>query len=90
MTNRRVDCYNVEAPAGGCAAEADNPERFFIVGILSIPDAMMDRPVRVVEELPLSKDMQRLLHRRGRLGRALYCVEARTCDLECGGRIDTG
>lgn len=61
-----------------CEVQAENPERYFIAGILSMLDAMMDRPMsEVVEELPLSKDMQRaLLHRRGRLGRALYCVEA--------------
>ena len=57
---------------------AEIPERYFIAGILSMLDAMMDRPMHeIVEELPLTRDMEKaLLHRRGDVGRALYCVEA--------------
>jgi EAL and modified HD-GYP domain-containing signal transduction protein len=53
-------------------------ERYFVAGILSMLDAMMDRPMsEIVEELPLTQDLEdALLRRDGEIGRALYCIEA--------------
>jgi EAL and modified HD-GYP domain-containing signal transduction protein len=58
--------------------DSDHPECYFIAGILSMLDAMMDVPMKeLVDELPLTVELRKaLLHRRGDMGRALYCVEA--------------
>jgi EAL and modified HD-GYP domain-containing signal transduction protein len=55
-----------------------NSERYFVGGILSMLDAMMDRPMTdLVAELPLTQDMcAALLDRKGNMGKALHCIEA--------------
>jgi EAL and modified HD-GYP domain-containing signal transduction protein len=60
------------------AAEFSNPESFFTVGLLSVLDALMDRPMEdAIEELPLSQALQdALLDHTGSLGEALSCVLA--------------
>ena len=53
-------------------------ERFFITGLFSVLDAMMDRPLdELLKTLPLSDDISAaLLHQQGPLGAALQCVLA--------------
>lgn len=62
----------------GKAAGARDGEPFFVVGLFSVLDAAMDRPLPVIlQDLPLSEDvMAALLHREGPLGEALDCVLA--------------
>lgn len=54
----------------------DNKETFFTVGLFSVLDALMDRPMdEVLNALPVSDDIRSaLLHCEGPLGRTLYCV----------------
>ena len=54
------------------------PDRFYTLGLLSVLDAMLDKPMeQVVPLMPLANDMNDgLLHRSGELGRVLKCVLA--------------
>jgi len=60
------------------AAGNRDVESFFVVGLFSILDAVMDRPLpEVLEDLPLSEQViGALLHRAGPIGQALDCVIA--------------
>ena len=51
---------------------------FFLVGLLSILDAVMDRPMQdILPALPLANEINRaLLHHEGRCGAALHAVLA--------------
>jgi EAL and modified HD-GYP domain-containing signal transduction protein len=55
-----------------------NRESYFLVGLLSVLDALLDLPMpKVVEMLPLSEDVARaLLEHEGELGEVLACVLA--------------
>jgi EAL and modified HD-GYP domain-containing signal transduction protein len=59
-------------------ADVQSADQYFVAGILSMLDALMDQPMKaLVEELPLSPELRKaLVHRRGEMGRALYCIEA--------------
>jgi EAL and modified HD-GYP domain-containing signal transduction protein len=62
-----------------------NVDQFFTVGLLSLLDALIDRPMSVVlEELPLVDEVKdALMLRTGLLGTSLNCVEAyERCDWE--------
>jgi EAL and modified HD-GYP domain-containing signal transduction protein len=52
------------------------PDRFYTLGLLSVMDAMLDKPMDdVIPLLPLATDMNNaLLNRSGELGRILECV----------------
>jgi EAL and modified HD-GYP domain-containing signal transduction protein len=52
------------------------PEAYFLVGLLSVLDALMDIPMtEIVEKLPLAPDVvNALLHYRGKAGRTLEAV----------------
>ena len=54
------------------------PCRYFIAGMLSLLDAVLDQPMdQLVDELPLTPDLrQALLTRKGDVGRALHSIEA--------------
>jgi EAL and modified HD-GYP domain-containing signal transduction protein len=56
----------------------DNPQAYFIVGLFSVLDAVMDQPMEVVlESLPLTDEIREALTRRiGDMGDALRCVLA--------------
>lgn len=60
------------------AAGKPNPDSYFAVGLLSLLDALMDRPMaELVDGLPLSEDVAgALLEESGELGAALACVRA--------------
>ena len=60
------------------SAKAARKETFFTVGLLSVLDALLDRPMaEAVEQLPLSDEVRdALLERKGPLGDALNCVLA--------------
>ena len=60
------------------SANAGPKETFFTVGILSVLDALMDRPMEdALKELPISDELISALTRReGSLGEALQCVLA--------------
>jgi c-di-GMP phosphodiesterase len=60
------------ANAGGMAGG----DRFFLVGLLSVLDAMLDQPMeQIVPSLPLERDIvDALLHQAGSLGALLRCV----------------
>lgn len=67
------------------ATHEPNAERFFMGGLFSVLDAMMDRPIEdLVRELPLSDDvLAALLRREGAIGRSINCVVAQEqCKLE--------
>jgi EAL and modified HD-GYP domain-containing signal transduction protein len=55
-----------------------HPERFFLTGLLSVLDAILDRPMpQVLPLLSLSDEIKdALLHRKGSLGDVLTCVQA--------------
>jgi len=55
---------------------ADSPDRFFTAGMLSILDALIDKPMQeIVPHLPLSTELQQaLLERRGTMGAVLQCI----------------
>ena len=59
-------------------AGENDVETFFLAGLFSTLDALLDRNLdEVVDSLPLSDELRRgLLHREGRLGEALNCVIA--------------
>jgi EAL and modified HD-GYP domain-containing signal transduction protein len=54
-----------------------DPERFFLVGLFSVLDALLDRPMNeVLSLLPLSTDINdALAHYGGQLGAVLRCVQ---------------
>jgi EAL and modified HD-GYP domain-containing signal transduction protein len=54
------------------------PDRFYTLGLLSVMDAMLDKPMEeVIPLMPLADDMNNaLVHRSGELGRLLKCVLA--------------
>ena len=58
------------------AAKLPHPERFFLVGLFSVLDAILDRPMaQVVSMLSLAEEIQAaLLEHRGELGAVLKCV----------------
>jgi EAL and modified HD-GYP domain-containing signal transduction protein len=55
-----------------------SPGTFFLVGLFSVLDALMDRPMsELLGTLPLTEDIaQALLHHEGVLGTTLHCVLA--------------
>jgi EAL and modified HD-GYP domain-containing signal transduction protein len=60
------------------ATEHDGKDTFFLVGLLSVLDALMDSPLEtILNALPLADDVtQALLHHQGTLGLALGSVLA--------------
>ncbi|MEE9146193.1 MAG: diguanylate phosphodiesterase, partial [Candidatus Tectomicrobia bacterium] len=56
----------------------DDTDSFFLVGLFSVLDALLDQPMReVLQALPLAVDlMQALLHGQGVLGSILHSVVA--------------
>lgn len=67
------------------AAAKPNGEQYFTVGLLSLLDALIDRPMdTVLHDLPLTDDVKAaLVHGEGQLGEALQCVRAyERCDWE--------
>jgi len=62
----------------GAAMGCRNTEQFFTVGVLSLLDALLDRPMAVVlNDLPLAESIEdALLRRNGVMGDALNCVQA--------------
>jgi EAL and modified HD-GYP domain-containing signal transduction protein len=69
----------------GAAMRQKNVDQFFTVGLFSLVDALVDRPmVDALEPLPLVDEVRdALLHRKGVMARALECVEAyERCDWE--------
>lgn len=69
---RAIACQNL-----ACAMKEDRPETFFAVGLLSMLDALLDRPLEgIVKELPVAESLQNaLLERTGVLGSCLRSVE---------------
>jgi EAL and modified HD-GYP domain-containing signal transduction protein len=74
----------------GAAMHQRNLDQFFTAGLLSLVDAVVDRPMtEVLELLSLVDDIKdAILHRKGIVGAALKCVEAyERCDWDqtaCG------
>jgi EAL and modified HD-GYP domain-containing signal transduction protein len=67
----------------GAAMNCKNVDQFFTVGLLSLLDALLDRPMgKVLEHLPLIEPLKGVLvERSGIMGIALKCVEAyERCD----------
>ncbi len=62
----------------GRARGADDPDRFFMVGLLSVLDALLDQPMAaIVASLPLADDVAgALVAREGSLGEALVSTLA--------------
>lgn len=58
------------------SSNKDNIESYFTVGLFSVLDAIMERPMSdLLDTLPLSQDVNRaLLNREGVMGMALQCV----------------
>lgn len=56
--------------------KVDNPDSYFTAGMLSILDALIDKPMEeIVSHLPLSSELQlALLHRKGPMGEVLQCI----------------
>jgi len=55
-----------------------NPERYFLVGLFSVLDAVLDRPLKqILSMLSLSDEIREaLLERKGQLGTVLSCVQS--------------
>lgn len=55
---------------------ASNPDSYFTAGMLSILDALLDRPMdEILEKLPLSSEIRSaLLEKSGNMGRVVDCV----------------
>lgn len=55
-----------------------NPGTYFTAGLLSLLDALLDKPVQdIVAQMPLSGELEAaLLNRNGDIGRMVQCVEA--------------
>jgi EAL and modified HD-GYP domain-containing signal transduction protein len=69
----------------GAAMRQGNLDQFFTVGLFSLIDALVDRPMaEALKVLPLIDDVKNaLLHRKGLMGKVLDCVEAyERCDWE--------
>jgi EAL and modified HD-GYP domain-containing signal transduction protein len=69
----------------GTAMGCKNLDQFFTVGLLSLLDVLLDRPMAtVLEELPLVEEVKEaLLNRKGPMGSALNCIRAyERCDWE--------
>jgi EAL and modified HD-GYP domain-containing signal transduction protein len=67
----------------GIALGGENGDQFFTAGLLSLLDALMDRPMdAILGELPLIDPVKEaLLNRNGAMGEAIRCVEAyERCD----------
>jgi EAL and modified HD-GYP domain-containing signal transduction protein len=67
----------------GAAMGAKNLDQFFTVGLFSLLDTLLDRPMpMVLDDLPLIDPVKNaLLNRAGLMGAALKCVEAyERCD----------
>jgi EAL and modified HD-GYP domain-containing signal transduction protein len=67
----------------GSALRSKNLDQFFTIGLLSLVDALMDRPMAgVLQDLPLAQPLKDvLLNRTGIMGDALNCIEAyERCD----------
>jgi EAL and modified HD-GYP domain-containing signal transduction protein len=60
------------------AMRQKNTDTFFLVGLLSVLDAVMDRPMQdILSALPLAEEVNRaLLHHEGLCGAALHAVLA--------------
>lgn len=60
------------------AAAQKGPDKFFIVGMFSVLDALMDRPLEeLLKSLPLADDVSNaLLNHEGPIGKTLKCVLA--------------
>ena len=56
--------------------QANNPDSYFTAGMLSILDALLDRPMdEILEKLPLSSEIRdALLDKSGDMGRVVDCV----------------
>lgn len=74
----------------GAAMHQKNVDQFFTVGLFSLLDALVDRPMAdALEQLPLVDDVKdAILHQKGLMAQALDCVRAyEYCDWEhttCG------
>jgi EAL and modified HD-GYP domain-containing signal transduction protein len=67
----------------GTALGCRNVDQFFTVGLFSLIDALVDRPMAaIMQELPLADVVKEaLLNRAGLMGDALNCVQAyERCD----------
>jgi c-di-GMP phosphodiesterase len=62
----------------GLALGTQNMDQFFTVGLMSLLDALLDRPMTtIIEGLPLIESVKdALVDRTGPMGEALSCVEA--------------
>jgi c-di-GMP phosphodiesterase len=60
------------------ASRLPHPERCFLVGLFSVLDAILDRPLeQILASLSLSPDVaEALLHHKNQLGEILGCVQA--------------
>ncbi|MGD2117101.1 MAG: HDOD domain-containing protein [Chromatiales bacterium] len=76
MTNALVRGYMCQALVG--ATGSADPDTALTVGILSILDVLMQRPMAdILQELPLAEDIiDALLDKKGNLGDALCCTLA--------------
>jgi c-di-GMP phosphodiesterase len=69
----------------GIALGSKKEDQFFTVGLLSLIDALLDRPMEtILQDLPLIEPVKEaLLKRTGVMGSALHCVQAyERCDWE--------
>jgi len=67
----------------GMQLRCANPDQFFTVGLFSLMDALMDRPMEVIlKDLALNDTIQDVLvNRSGVMGAALNCIQAyERCD----------
>jgi c-di-GMP phosphodiesterase len=62
----------------GRAMDQKNISQFFTVGLLSVVDAFLDRPMRdALMLLPMTDSIRdALLHHKGRMGEALNCIKS--------------
>jgi len=60
------------------ALHLPHPERFFLVGLFSVLDAILNRPLeQILASLSLSADIsEALLHHKNEMGNMLRCVQA--------------
>jgi EAL and modified HD-GYP domain-containing signal transduction protein len=60
------------------ALSLPHPERFFLVGLFSVLDAILDRPLeQILASLSLSTDItDALIHHKNEMGNTLRCVQA--------------
>ncbi len=79
--SERLPVALIRARMCQCLAEValeSNPQKCFTVGLLSVLDALLDRPMdQILNELPLSEEVAAaLLRREGTAGAILACVVA--------------